>query len=331
MSEELKGLIDEVAPGQDVSGEGVGLGEVYAGYGDVIRHLEAARQKVKVPTREQLEAEGRRRRTTGIIAGLGETARALSNLFFTAQGAPSQGGSGSELTEGWRRRWDRIMGERQKNEAQLLNYSAKIAELRDRMYQRGAEAARQKKEEDWRRKNYDRQGEWHADEVAHRDRVYDRQGQWHQEDVERDDRNFKEQQRVNNINIGHTARRLAMEEQRDARNSTFALVIGGEGWTLPAESMNYQTVGRLFNQVPTEIRTKYLKPRMVTGLGGAKVESGEYEAPDMNTMLTAIGEWAGDAKNGPKGDDLAAFKGILSQLGGKQVTAAPAGIPWVEP
>lgn len=86
-----------------------------AGYGDGRNEAEYKKNSSYVePTKEQLEKERKKRRRDEIFAAVGDGIMALSNLYFTTQGAPSSYTGHNTMSEKTRARYDKLKADREK-------------------------------------------------------------------------------------------------------------------------------------------------------------------------------------------------------------------------
>lgn len=111
---------------------------------ELIRWLKDRKAAIKIPTKEELEKERRRKKTEGIISSIADASRAVANLAFTTQYAPNMYKSDSTMTGRWKDRWDKLKKERQEDEDNYFNYALMIHKLREgkeqKKYQRGRDA-----------------------------------------------------------------------------------------------------------------------------------------------------------------------------------------------
>ena len=75
----------------------------------------------KPPTQEEIEAERKKQRRNAIFAAIGDGLSALSNLYFTTQGAPSMDDGKTTLTGKMQERYDKLKSERDANSKFYLN------------------------------------------------------------------------------------------------------------------------------------------------------------------------------------------------------------------
>lgn len=107
------------------------------------------------PTAEELEKEKKRQKRKEIFAALGDGITALSNLYFTTQGAPNMYDGKNTMSEATRVRYDKLLKDRdEKAQAYFSNYiRAKQADDANTRYAREWERGIARDEENDRRYN----------------------------------------------------------------------------------------------------------------------------------------------------------------------------------
>lgn len=80
------------------------------------------------PTAEDLKKERRRRRTEMAIAGMSDMARAISNLVFTAKGAPNMYDPSADMSPKYKEKWDKIKAEREQRNKEREGYELRYIE-----------------------------------------------------------------------------------------------------------------------------------------------------------------------------------------------------------
>lgn len=98
----------------------------------------------RLPSKEELEKERRRKKTEGIISSIADMSRAFANLAFTTQYAPDMYRQESSMTGKWKQRYDDLKKQREADADRFLNYSLTLGKIKnaqeDREYQRGRDA-----------------------------------------------------------------------------------------------------------------------------------------------------------------------------------------------
>lgn len=92
---------------------------------------EARKAKAAAPTPEELRREARHRRTSKIIAGIGDAASSIANLFATIHYAPSAKRPQKSLGEHLQGVYDRIDASRKEQEKYLRGLQEKLATAKD--------------------------------------------------------------------------------------------------------------------------------------------------------------------------------------------------------
>lgn len=119
-------------------------GRTYGSLNDVVDMLQERVDALRMPSKEQLEKERRRKRTQGIISSIADAASAVSNLIFTTKYAPNMYNPADTMTGKWRERWDKLSKEREVNADRALNYALTIRKLiegeAENEYKRGRDA-----------------------------------------------------------------------------------------------------------------------------------------------------------------------------------------------
>lgn len=121
------------------------------GYVDLLNKL----NPYTPPTAEELEKEKKRQKRKEIFAALGDGITALSNLYFTTQGAPNMYDGKNTMSEATRVRYDKLLKDRdEKAQAYFSNYiRAKQADDANTRYAREWERVIARDEENDRRYN----------------------------------------------------------------------------------------------------------------------------------------------------------------------------------
>lgn len=111
---------------------------------EIIDFLQAQKDAIHLPTKEELEKERRRKRTEGIISSIADGASAISNLIFTTKYAPDMYRQENSMTGKMRERYERLKKQREADADRYLNYALMINKLQDaedaKEYQRGRDA-----------------------------------------------------------------------------------------------------------------------------------------------------------------------------------------------
>ena len=219
----------------------------------------------KPPTEEELEKERKKEKREKIFAAIGDGIAALSNLFFTTQGAPNAYDPKNSLSAKAQERWDKLKKERDENGRY---YTAAYMQA----MKNDEEGARD--DRNWRHQ-LEREGvqdKRYADDIAHRDKregiederydanIKHRDAREAVED-QRWDKQFKESVRQFNVTSSQNQQRINMESKRLARemqkdNVTFALGAGKGTISIPTNALNASNVSYVFSKLPAYVRDK---------------------------------------------------------------------------
>lgn len=85
-------------------------------------------EETEQPTADMLKKERRRRRTEMAIAGISDMARAVSNLVFTAQGAPNMYDPSADMSPKYKEKWDKIKAENEQRKRENADWSLRLYE-----------------------------------------------------------------------------------------------------------------------------------------------------------------------------------------------------------
>lgn len=260
----------------------------------------------KPPTEEELEKERKKEKREKIFAAIGDGIAALSNLFFTTQGAPNAYDSKNSLSAKAQERWDKLKKERDENSRY---YTAAYMQA----MKNDEEGARD--ERNWKRLLERDSRQDIVDDRAHNFRIEEskrQQGNWQaqfDEGKRQYDQNFKESQRrfdesVRQFNVtsSQNQQRLNMESKRLARemqkdNVTFALGTGKGTISIPTNALNASNVSYVFSKLPANVQAQ-CKGEAIYDSKKRKVVG--HKAPTTEAMLVCIGaniEGSVDAQN----------------------------------
>lgn len=256
----------------------------------------------KPPTEEELEKERKKEKREKIFAAIGDGIAALSNLFFTTQGAPNAYDPKNSLSAKAQERWDKLKKERDENGRY---YTAAYMQA----MKNDEEGARD--DRNWRHQ-LEREGiqdQRYADDIAHRDKRegiederYDAnikhrdareavEDQRWDKQFELQERQFRESIRQFNVTSAQNQQRINLESRRLAREMknetvTFALGTGKGTISVPTNALNAANVSFVFSKLPANVRAQCQgeaiydsKKRKVVG----------HKAPTTEAMLVCIG------------------------------------------
>ena len=212
----------------------------------------------KPPTEEELEKERKKEKREKIFAAIGDGIAALSNLFFTTQGAPNAYDPKNSLSAKARERWDKLKKEREENGRY---YTAAYMQAMkndeegsrdDRNWKRQLE--RDKKADDNDKRDFDNKVKQQEVQNNQWKQSFERQGeQWKQQ--------FNESKRQFNVSSSQQAERIGIERQRIAREMqndsvTFAIGQGNGTISVPKSALNAANVAYVFSKLPADVQEK---------------------------------------------------------------------------
>ena len=260
----------------------------------------------KPPTEEELEKERKKEKREKIFAAIGDGIAALSNLFFTTQGAPNAYDPKNSLSAKAQERWDKLKKERDENSRY---YTAAYMQA----MKNDEEGARD--ERNWKRLLERDSRQDIVDDRAHNFRIKEserQQGNWqaqfdegkrqYEKNFEEGQRRFDESVRQFNVTSSQNQQRLNMESKRLAREMqkdtvSFALGKGKGTISIPTNALNASNVSYIFSKLPANVQAQCQgeaiydsKKRKVVG----------HKAPTTEAMLVCIGaniEGSTDAQN----------------------------------
>ena len=267
----------------------------------------------KPPTDEELEKERKKEKREKIFAAIGDGIAALSNLFFTTQGAPNAYDPKNSLSAKAQERWDKLKKEREENGRY---YTAAYMQA----MKNDEEGARD--DRNWRHQ-LEREGvqdQRYADDIAHRDKRegiederYDAnikhrdareavEDQHWDKQFQMQERQFKESIRQFNVTSSQNQQRINMESKRLAREMqketvSFALGTGKGTISIPTNALNASNVSYVFSKLPANVQAQ-CKGEAIYDSKKRKVVG--HKAPTTEAMLVCIGaniEGSVDAQN----------------------------------
>ena len=267
----------------------------------------------KPPTEEELEKERKKEKREKIFAAIGDGIAALSNLFFTTQGAPNAYDPKNSLSAKAQERWDKLKKERDENGRY---YTAAYMQA----MKNDEEGARD--DRNWRHQLEREvvQDQRYADDIAHRDKRegiederYDAnikhrdareavEDQHWDKQFQMQERQFKESIRQFNVTSSKNQQRINMESKRLAREMqketvSFALGTGKGTISIPTNALNASNVSYVFSKLPANVQAQ-CKGEAIYDSKKRKVVG--HKAPTTEAMLVCIGaniEGSVDAQN----------------------------------
>ena len=268
----------------------------------------------KPPTEEELAKERKRRKTQAIFSAIGDGISAMSNLYFTTQGAPSMFDGRTTLSGTAQKRWDKVDAERKANNEKYVEAYMRAKQADD---------AVERDERNWKRQiERDRLADqrYEAEQKKENERYEKRM----QVEAERWQKTFDENIRQFNVSSEQAATRLKNESARLAREMakdkvTFALGEGMGSISIPKDALNNANISYVFNKLPEAVRKQLQSPMLHKDTGmPLKDDNGNvmYNPVSPEAMLIAIGaniEGNIDAQN------------ALRELAGEKPVPKPKG------
>ena len=239
----------------------------------------------KPPTEEELAHERKRRKSQAIISAIGDGISALSNLYFTTQGAPSMFDGRTTLSGTAQKRWDKVDAERKANNEKYVEAYMRAKQADD---------AVERDERNWKRQiERDRLADqrYEAEQTKENERYEKRM----QVEAERWQKTFDENIRQFNVSSQQAATRLKNESARLAREMakdkvSFALGEGLGSISIPREALNNANISYVFSKLPESVRSQIkgapIKGKDTTGQKDVIIG---YQEPTSEAMLIAIG------------------------------------------
>ena len=245
----------------------------------------------KPPTEEELARERKRRKSQAVISAIGDGISAMSNLYFTTQGAPSMFDGRTTLSGTAQKRWDKIDAERKANSEKYISAY---------MQAKRADDAAERDDRNWKRqierdKLADKRYEDEQKRIAARQKVEDERYEARvKQEAERWQKTFDENVRQFTVSSQQAAARLKNESARLAREMakdkvSFALGEGLGSISIPREALNNANISYVFSKLPESVRSQ-IKGAPIKGkdITGQDVIVG-YQEPTSEAMLIAIG------------------------------------------
>ena len=241
----------------------------------------------KPPTEEELAKERKRRKTQAIFSAIGDGISAMSNLYFTTQGAPSMFDGRTTLSGTAQKRWDKVDAERKANNEKYVEAYMRAKQADD---------AVERDERNWKRQiERDRLADqrYEAEQKKENERYEKRM----QVEAERWQKTFDENIRQFNVSSQQAATRLKNESARLAREMakdkvTFALGEGMGSISIPKDALNNANISYVFNKLPEAFRKQLQSPMLHKDTGmPLKDDNGNvmYNPVSPEAMLIAIG------------------------------------------
>lgn len=131
------------------------------------------------PTQEELEKEKKKQKREAIFAAIGDGIAALSNLFFTTQGAPNSYNPQYSLSDSYKKKYDKLKAEREANNKEYFEGYIRALQADDanewKALSWNRQTARDKLEDERYNAKTRREDEWHKDEQERWQKQFDAQ------------------------------------------------------------------------------------------------------------------------------------------------------------
>lgn len=241
----------------------------------------------KPPTEEELAHERKRRKSQAIFSAIGDGISALSNLYFTTQGAPSMFDGKTTLSSTAQKRWDKIDAERKADREKYVSAY---------MHAKQADDAAERDNRNWKRqierdaladKRYDAE----QARIAARQEIEDKRYEARvRQEAERWQKTFDENVRQFTVSSQQAAARLKNESARLAREMakdkvSFALGEGLGSISIPRKALNNANISYVFSKLPEAVRSQ-IKGKEILDQFNRVIG---YQEPTSEAMLIAIG------------------------------------------
>lgn len=241
----------------------------------------------KPPTEEELAHERKRRKSQAVISAIGDGISAMSNLYFTTQGAPSMFDGRTTLSGTAQKRWDKIDAERKANSEKYISAY---------MHAKQADDAAERDDRNWKRqierdKLADKRYEDEQKRIAARQKIEDERYEARvKQEAERWQKTFDENVRQFTVSSQQAAARLKNESARLAREMakdkvSFALGEGLGSISIPREALNNANISYVFSKLPEAVRSQ-IKGKEILDQFNRVIG---YQQPTPEAMLIAIG------------------------------------------
>lgn len=204
----------------------------------------------------------RREAAQQIAYGLGDTARALGNLYFTTQYSPSQDIDKTSMSEANQQRLDRLRKEREQNRDRMTQYAFNIAKLKGDDDDRSWKRQKAKEEAELNAKKWDYKVEQDAKEAERLEKAA-KQNQQNWESVFEQKQKYydgvlENQKTRNNIyaNKGNGGGG-GSHGGGGSKTKPYKITVDGEELSIDTDKINDYTVSRVYELLPERVRQRY--------------------------------------------------------------------------
>ena len=198
----------------------------------------------------------RREAAQQIAYGLGDTARALGNLYFTTQYSPSQDIDKTSMSEANQQRLDRLRKEREQNRDRMTQYAFNIAKLKGDDDDRSWKRQKAKEEAELNAKKWDYKVEQDAKEAERREKAaVQKQQNWNAE--------FEQKQKYYDGVLANQKTRNNIYANKGqgggggSKGKKYPVYIDNKKWEIDYDDINDYNVRQIYIKLPERVRKKY--------------------------------------------------------------------------
>lgn len=297
------------------------INEQLGGLDQAIKIATDARNAVELPSKEDLAAERKRYKREKVVSAIGDGISAIANMVSAANYAPNMYNDKTSLSAKTQARFDKAQKQHEADQNRVISMQDLISKYQGQkfstLYQQYKDNKEQQRYDDQQKHQTTRENiadkQWQQ--------TFDRQGEWHADEVNRWQKQFDEGKRQFNVTSSQNAARINMESKRLAKelaNGTmsFSLGNGNGSVTLSSQQLNASNVSLVFNKLPESLRQDIGAP-IKDRISGAVIG---YEPPTTEAMLIAIGA------NIDRADCEEARKALQAVAGQKTSTGTMPGV-----
>lgn len=206
----------------------------------------------------------RREAAQQIAYGLGDTARALGNLYFTTQYSPSQDIDKTSMSEANQQRLDRLRKEREQNRDRMTQYAFNIAKLKGDDDDRSWKRQKAKEEAELNAKKWDYKVEQDAKEAERLEKAaVQKQQNWEAE--------FEQKQKYYDGQLANQKTRNDIYASKGngggggshggggggSKGKKYPVYIDNKKWEIDYDDINDYNVRQIYIKLPERVRKKY--------------------------------------------------------------------------
>lgn len=206
----------------------------------------------------------RREAAQQIAYGLGDTARALGNLYFTTQYSPSQDIDKTSMSEANQQRLDRLRKEREQNRDRMTQYAFNIAKLKGDDDDRSWKRQKAKEEAELNEKKWNYKVEQDAKEAERLEKAAEQKQQNWEAELDQKQKYYDgilaNQQTRNDIyaNKGHGGGGGSHGGGGGgSKGKKYPIYIDNKKWEIDYDDINDYNVRQIYIKLPERVRKKY--------------------------------------------------------------------------